>query len=308
MFVEPQYFGEKDLDDPVLEKGLNDLEPWSSRLRADLPSGWSGATLLKASAPFRFTPERHIFDEPSLRVTAIRLPETSLEPLGYEAPLLSRLRMLYARLLPGTIRNPLSAEWSEVAERPAVLDRLSDRPGGRLAGFSLATELTSDEGLVVLGSAPVDRYQALEHVAIPLATRAHPIEDGLKWALPSGWYGSEELQLTTETLQAFVKLEPLSPGTSLKAWTDEVFGRAPFLRDLRSLADREVAVSGLDEARMQRFDWQPSGGLDRIITTVATGMAGSHGFSFVLEVPMRGNSDELFVVPDEILGGIEVRG
>jgi hypothetical protein len=122
--------------------------------------------------------------------------------------------------------------------------------------------------------------------------------------VPGKWSATEELQVTTETLQAFIRLEPLPPGTGLEERNGEV-ARAPFLRDLRQLGDRAVFVRGLDEARLQRFDWQPSAS-DRLLTTVVTGITGGHGFSFVLEVPLQVEGPP--VDPDAILASVEVRG
>jgi hypothetical protein len=63
-------------------------------------------------------------------------------------------------------------------------------------------------------------------------------------------------------------------------------------------------VRGVDEARLQRFDWQPSG-RGRLLTTVVTGITGDHGFSFVLEVPLQ--SEGPLVDPDAVLASVEVR-
>lgn len=238
-----------------------------------------------------------------MRLTAMRIPESSLEPLPVPAPLLSRLRMLHERLLP--VRYPVAAEWYEMGGRRAVLDRFARHTDGRASGFSLAAELSPDLGLVVLGSAPPDRDSALERVGIQVASLARMVDDGLVWTVPSEWWVTEELQLTTETLQAFVRLEPLAPGTGLEEWKEEVFARAPFLRDFRSLGDRAVDVRGVDEARLQRFDWQPSGGSDRLLTTVVTGTTEGLGFSFVFEVPLQMKGP--LVDPDAILASVEVR-
>jgi hypothetical protein len=210
--------------------------------------------------------------------------------------------MLHQRLLP--VRHPVTADWHEMGGRPAVLDRFSRGAGGRASGFSLAAELAPDLGLVVLGSAPPDRDIALQRVGIPVASMARVVDDGLVWTVPSDWWVTEELQLTTETLQAFVRLEPLASGTGLEEWKEEVFARAPFLRDFRRLGDRAVVVRGVDEARLQRFDWQPSG-RDRLMTTVVTGITEGRGFSFVFEVPLQ--MDGPLVDPDAILASVEVR-
>jgi hypothetical protein len=303
MFVEPEHSWHDDLIDPALEDGLRDLQARWSRLRADPGPEWSVAALLSLRAPLRQARSSGAFlDEASMKLTAMRLPERSLEPLPESAPLLSRLRMLHARLLP--VRYPVAADWYEMGGRPAVLDRFARAAGGSISGFSLATELAPDLGMVVLGSAPPDRDTALHQVGIPLASLARVVDDGLAWTVPSAWWVTEELQLTTETLQAFVRFEPLAPGTGLEEWTEEVFARAPFLRDFRRLGDRAVSVRGLEEARLQRFDWQPSA-RDRVLTTVVTGITGGHGFSYVLDVPLQAAGP--LVDPDSILASVEVR-
>jgi hypothetical protein len=64
-------------------------------------------------------------------------------------------------------------------------------------------------------------------------------------------------------------------------------------------------VPGLDAARLDRFDWQPSG-RGRLLTTVVAGVSGADGFSFVFEVPLEGGGDLTVSDPDEILSMVTV--
>lgn len=296
------------LVDPVLEQGLGGLAPWSSRLHADPGLPWSVALALHADAPLRRTSGPHVafLDERPMRVSVLRVPERSLQPTPGPVPLLSRLRTLRGRVLPDDVRYPLAAEWSELGGVPAVLDRLASRPGGPTSGFWLAAELSPSEGLVAAGFAPPDREDALTRVALPLASTARPGHRGVAWWAPPGWWCTEELQVTTDALRADVRLEPLGAGRGLGEWTDAVFGRAPFLRDVRRLAERPVAVAGLEAARLYRFDWQPIG-RGRLLTTVVAGVGGGDGFSFVSEVPFHGDEAVVLADPEAVLASVEVR-
>jgi hypothetical protein len=209
--------------------------------------------------------------------------------------------MLHRRL--GVAGPPVGAEWYQLGGHPAVLDRFGSAVS--ISAFSLAAELSSDDGLLVLGRCPPERADALTDVAIPLAAIAWPEGDGLVWRLPPSWDRREELQLTTDELQAFVNLRPLWPGSDADDWARQFFAEAPYLRDVRPLGARDVRVPGVTDARLQRFDWQPPG-RGRLLTTVVTGLAGDEGFSFVFEVPLESDPDILLADPDAILNWISV--
>jgi hypothetical protein len=293
--------------DPVLEDRLEDATEWHSRLRVDPPPGWAAATVLRLEGPERWSPppdKAIMVEDLPLSLVAMRLPEPSLNPHPEPVPLLSRLRMLHARLLPEAIRFPLSAEWAELDSHPAVLDRLAMRAGGQLAGFSLAAERTPEEGLVVLGSAMPGRHRALAEVAVPVAGLVTCDGPLLRWVTPHLWAWRENIELTTDHEEAHLDLVPL-PEVSLERWTSMVFSRAPFLRDQRMLDDRRIEVRGVDEARLQRFDWQPSG-RGRSLTTVVTGVVGDLGFSFIMERPLEDHRSTPFVDPLELLATVEV--
>jgi hypothetical protein len=211
--------------------------------------------------------------------------------------------MVHRRLLPRFAQRPVDAGWHRLAGRPAVLDRLTQSAGGPVTGFSLATAV-GDGGLVVVGSAPPDRVDTLHRVALPLAGTARIDDAGVAWCTLPGWHDREELQISTASVLAHVTLEPLRPGSDLGGWTDVVFGRAPFLRDRRTLGNRVVPVRGLEEARLCSFDWQPAG-RGRVLTTVVTGTVGRSGFSFVLDVPFDG--PHLLLDPEAVLALVEVR-
>jgi hypothetical protein len=291
--------------DPALEQGLGGQHGRRSRLRARPPEGWSVASLLRAEAPRRHTPPPDVayVDEWGLRVSVARVPGQSLPDAPPGTDLLARLRTVHRKLVPWFVHHPVDSTWQETAAGATVVDRFTLAPGGRVTGFSLATVTGPAEGLVAVGSAPPDRTRALVDVALPLAATARAEADTLVWAAPPGWWVTEELQISTASVLARVTLEPVGAVTDLPSWTGEVFDRAPFLRDMRTLGDRPVRVRGLDEARLTRFDWQPSG-RGRRLTNVVTGLAGGLGFSFVVEVPFDG--DALLLDPDVLLDAVEV--
>ncbi len=293
--------------DPALTAGLADVAQWCSRIQVAAEPGWSAVTLLRADAPMRRVeaPSLAFIDEMSLAVTAVRASEAALPEAPAGTPLLSRLRMLHERFVPGSIRYPADAQWQELGGVPAVLDRLATGARSFPSAFSLAAEVSGGLGMVVFGYAPEDRHMTVTGVAIPLAAMAEPTETGIRWVLPRGWSGREELQLVSETVIARAHLEPLLPGWGLAEWTDAVFARAPFLRDLRQLGDRAITVPGVDVARLARFDWQPSG-RGRTLTTVVTGVTGDHGFSFVIEVPLGTGTQFHTTDPDAVLATLSV--
>jgi hypothetical protein len=297
---------EEDLVDPAL--GSQHGSPWVPRLLASPPEGWSVAAVLRASGPMRRTasPRPALVEEDlPLTVTALYLPEGSLDPHPEPVPLLSRLRMLHTRLLPPEVRSPLTASWSYLDRRPAVLDLLACTPDGAPAGFSLAAEAGHDVGLVVLGSVHPARSRALTEAAVPLAEELATEHGRLRWRLPAGWWGVEQLQLTTDTARVTVELEPRPPDRDLDDWTAEVFARGPYLRDMRVVADRPVRITGLEQARLQRFDWQPAG-RGRHLTTVVTGVAEGIGVSVVTEGPLELARDASAVDLLELLDAIAV--
>ena len=301
-YVDPQVV------DPALDDGVEPLEPWVGRLAATPPPPWSVARLLVASGPWRHSPGPNpaFYDEAPLEVTVARLPERSLNPVDQPVPLTSRLRMLHRRLLSPVPWYPVGADWYELGGQPAVLDRFVRHPGHPVSGFSLATELSPDDGLLALGQVEPSRSDALTRVGMPLATTVRAHGEGLVWGTPPRWVRlREELQLSTDRLRATARLRPLPHGAGLEQWTQVLYDEAPFLRDLRPLADREVTVPGLEAARLQRFDWQPSA-MDRVLTTVVAGVTGDLGFSFVFEVPLAADDDVLLADPDEILGWVVV--
>jgi hypothetical protein len=294
--------------DPALVNGLRGLVSWHARVSVAPSPQWSTATLVHAAAPMRHTPPGPglaFFEEPGLRITVAALPEDSLPDAPPGTPMLSRLRMVHRKVLPPFALLPLDAQWLHLGRAHAVLDRFGMHGGrGRMTGFSLAAETAPGHGLIALGSSPPDRDETLHRVALPLATLASGGPDPVRWAVLPGWSISEELQVTTPSALALVRLEPLAPGHGLAEWTDHVFARGQFLRDRRTLGERPVHVRGLSEAYLWRFDWQPSGS-GRVLTTVVTGVTDRDGFSLTLDVPLQGA--DLLLDPDALLELIEVR-
>ena len=293
-----------DAVDPALGNGFAGLVDRPTRMRAASSPEWSTITLVRADGPLRHTSRQPVafFDERPLALTVARIPAASLPDAPPGTDLLSRLRMVHRKLVPGYVSRPVDAAWQQLGGRPAVLDRLCQPAGGRICGFSLATPM-DDGGLLATGWAPPDRTETLQRVAIPLASLARPDADGLAWATLPLWSTREELQISTSSVLAVAALEPLRLGQTLPEWTEVVYRRAPFLRGMQRLGDRPVTVRGVDEAWMSRFDWQPSG-RGRTLTTVVTGVAGGDGFSFSVEVPFEG--EPLLLDPAAILALIEV--
>ena len=294
-----------DVVDPALEKRFDGLVERPVRLSADPSPDWSTVTLVRAEGPMRHTrgPRFAFWDEGALGVTVARIPGPSLPDAPPGTDLLSRLRMVHRKLIPGFAQRPVDATWQRLDGRTAVLDRLSDVDGGRICGFSFASAV-DDGGLIAVGWSPPDRTETLQAVALPLAGLVRVDGAGLSWAKLPLWSCREELQISTESVLATVTLEALRPDQTLADWTSIVYGRAPFLRGMKTLGDRPVSVRGVDEAWMSRFDWQPSA-RGRTLTTVVTGLSAGEGFSFVVEVPFEG--EHLLLDPDAILALVEVR-
>jgi hypothetical protein len=262
---------------------------------------------VRTTAPSRHTegPDIAFLEEQSLAVTGLRASEPALPDAPAGTPLLSRLRVLHERFLPRLPYLPLNAEWTDLDGAPAVLDYLGLQPGGVPTAFSISADLGDGRGAVAFGSAPASRSATLTEVAVPLAKRLSAADDRLTWVLPAGWSWSEELQLVSETAIARVRLEPMPPGWGLAEWTRDVFARAPFLRDLRPLGDREVTIPGVAGAQLSRFDWQPPG-QPRVLTNVVTGLTGRDGFSLVLEIPFEFGPEFHTMSPDAVLGMVSV--
>jgi hypothetical protein len=293
-----------DAVDPALGNGFAGLVDRPTRLRAASSPEWSTATIVRADGPMRHSTRQPVafFDERPLALTVARIPAASLPDAPPGIDVLSRLRMVHRRLIPGYVQRPVDATWQQLGGQPAVLDRLCQPAGGRICGFSLASAV-DDGGLVATGWSPPDRTETLQRVAIPLASLARPDGSGLAWASLPLWSTREELQISTSSVLAVASLEPLRPGQTLTEWTEVVYRRAPFLRGMQRLGDRPVTVRGVDEAWLSRFDWQPAG-RGRSLTTVVTGVSGGEGFSFSVEVPFEG--EHLLLDPDAILAMIEV--
>ena len=294
-----------DVVDPTLGAGFDGLVERPVRLHAAPSANWSTVTLVKAEGPMRHTraPRPAFYDEAALGVTAVRIPRDSLPDAPAGTDLLSRLRMVHRRLVPGFAQRPVDATWQRLDGRTAVLDRLANTDGGRICGFSLAAPV-DDGGLLAVGWCPPDRSEALQKVALPLAGLLRTDGDSLSWARLPLWSVREQLQISTSSVVATVELEPLVPGHTLVEWSETMYRRAPFLRDMKPLGDRPVTVPGVDEAWMRRFDWQPSG-RGRTLTTVVVGTTAGEGFSFVVEVPFAG--EHVLLDPDEILAMVSVR-
>ena len=294
---------------------------WRTRLACAPPAGWAAVRLLTLDALPRWVvgdPPAMLIEDDSCQLVAALLDVRSLPSAGQRHPPLSRLRLLHERLLTAPALVPGSTRWSTLLGADGVLDELVAARSGLPAAFSLAADTglpLGDEGAsllaVVAGTAPPHRSAVLarpEEVAAHLDQPPGPLE-GIPptWISPPGWTRTEELQLTTEELLVRVRLEPVAPGTDLDQWEQELFDRAPYLRDRRPLGRRDVAVAGLSEARMHRFDWQPSG-RGRMLTNVCVGVthraADPVGFSLVAEIGL--DDDHIDLQPDDLLSRVRV--
>ena len=303
---------------------------WAARLVCSPPPDWAVARTLTLDAHGRWVrgPQPSMLLEDGVcRVVAALLDVRSLPAAGTLHPPLSRLRMLHERLVPPTGAVPAEARWSTLLGGPAILDELVGYGTGVPAVVSLAsdTSMAPDDSLadstpgaggpapvlaVVAGTAAAPRAGLLDHVE-PLAAMLRQPPGPISsvpptWVVPAGWTGTEELQVSTETYLARIRLETLGPGATLDTWEDELYRRAPYLRDYRELGVRDVTVDGLAAARLRRFDWQPSG-RGRLLTTVCVGVTADDvpaGLSMITEVGLE--DGELDVQPDEILGWLRV--
>lgn len=303
---------------------------WPARLVAELPPEWSAVRLLHLEAGRRVSvrdgSRALLLEDGACYLCAALLDVRSLPAAGASHPPLSRLRMLHERLLPAPELVTAVTRWSTLLGAPAVLDELDARATGWPAAFSLAadTGLPASSGTgaarghdpptllaVVAGTAPEPRRGVLAHaeqIGAVLRQPPGPVGTALPtWVAPRGWTAVEELQLSTETLLVRVRLEPLQAQGTLDDWEAEVFARAPFLRDRRTLGWRAVQVAGLAAARLHRFDWQPSG-RGRQLSNVCVGVTDGpepRGFSLVAE---GGLGDAELEQPDAFLRWIRVLG
>ena len=149
----------------------------------------------------------------------------------------------------------------------------------------------------------IELARLLQQAAGPIASAP------LSWVAPPEWAATEELQLSTETTLAVVRLTPLWDGADLAQWEDQELTRGPFLRGRRDHEARDVHVAGLAAARLYRFDWQPSG-RSRTLTTLCLGVTAGDsgrdpmGFTMTIEKPL---SDEALAEPaDQVLAWLVV--
>lgn len=289
--------------EPVTEESLTMRMPWRPRLRASPDGDWSAATILRAQAPSRLS-GRALIDEPPLGAMVLLVPEASLNPSSH--PLTDRLRELFGRVAPTWARHlpwQRSAQ-HEIGGRLGILDHYGGGPDDGRA-VCLVAEVEPGLGIVGLAFAPATRSRALDAVLVPLLSSAHVAAGDLLWPLPTAWRRVEEIEMTTDELRAIARLEPLG-WRDREQWVQEVFARAPFLRDYRQLAEREITVAGADWARLWRFDWQPQG-LGRWLSNVVIGVAGADGFSITCEVPFEGIGQNILVDPDRVVAMVSLR-
>ncbi len=309
-------------DDPAALVTQETLTQYRTRLTATPPDPWVASSTLTLRCPSRSRQspdgQLHLLQEAPIKATAARIRRHSLEPDPTPAPLLDRLRMLHARLLPASTvgTDGRVSPWFPVAARPITLasgedgveDSFSELPGDDPSAWQASVAVDDHEGLVATIGGPGERRDAMRAAAVVLGgLRLEGLDDpGFSWVVPHMWGVEENLLLSIGVLDAQVKLERLREGWGHDDWVQESFNRAPFLRDRYQLGRRDVQVNGMGAGEMLRFDWQPSG-RGRLLTSVAWAVRDGYGFMFTLEVSLEAAEDLLLTDPDELLASVEVR-
>ncbi|HQF95112.1 MAG TPA: hypothetical protein PLS46_13185 [Microthrixaceae bacterium] len=310
--------------DPASGLRAGDARWIRTRMSAHPLEGWSAAGSLLLTGPTRTaSPDAQIFgqelivlpdnrgyllhDEQRLRFHARRIRRHSLDPdpTPMPMPMLSRLRALHLRTLPEA-PAARACDWYPTSGVNGVLDRFGGAHDGPLTAFQLSAVLGDEEGLVVSGSGPAGRAQVVHELGIPLAGSV-VVDDlassGFWWRCPDGFTVTEQLDFSTPTLTAFAELEAFAGSTD--EWRDTVFRRGPFLRDAVTLVDRVIDLEGFGPVRIERFDWQPPAS-DRLVTTLAHGVAGGLGFWFAMHIALHAPDAALLAQPDALLTSIRV--
>ncbi|MEQ6903606.1 hypothetical protein [Nocardioides sp. YIM 152588] len=320
----PEDWPARSLERSVHDAGSMGAPPalWAPRLSCSPPPGWGAARLLRLvpdPRTVRYDGRESILEEDGVcELVACLVDVRSLPSAGFLHPPLSRLRMLHQRLLGADPGRPGHALWDTLLGEPAVLDLFAHPGTGAPSGFSLAcagsTGVDGEPLLAVLaGTAPAYRARVLDQLHVLASRLVQPpgpiAEVPPTWVAPDGWDAVEEVQLSTETYLATVRLSEMWEGATVEDVEEVAFSRAPFLRDLRDHGRRRVAVGGVREATLRRFDWQPAGRA-RTLTTACFGLADGPaggppvGFTVVAEVPL--GSEDARRQLDEVLERVQV--
>jgi hypothetical protein len=292
--------------DPARELDPAAVLEWPGLLAADLGTRWAVSSLRRMRGPMRVFTGGALLEEESFALLRAVVPQRALDPgENPHLPVGDRLRLRFRHQLPHGSALTAEGEPCRLGALPGTCDRFSDGYSGPPRAFVAAagtgeTDPTgSPTGMVVLVSGPPDRYDTVAGTGWSLATAGTP----RSWVRVDGWWWQETLQLDAGDRIATVSLEQVHDD-DLDQWTGQVFARAPFLRGMRSLGERDVRVEGLDRARMHRFDWQPSG-RGRMLTNLVAGVRGDLGFQLVLELPFHDDA-ALGVTLDELLPALRV--
>ncbi|BFU45014.1 hypothetical protein KRMM14A1004_32510 [Krasilnikovia sp. MM14-A1004] len=286
------------------------VHPWPGLLAADVPAEWAVSSVRRLTAPMRITDTGALLDEEPFTLRRAVVPERALDPAENPGlPVADRLRQRFRVVLPhGSV--PVSAdEPCRIGPLPGRCDRFRDRTGDDLRAFIVSADTGgadaagSPVGVVVAVSGPPSRYGTVASTGWSLATAVAPGRPWREWVAPERWQWSETLQLDAGD-RTVVATAERSWGQDLDEWTQQVFARAPFLRGMRVLGDRPVRVDGLVEARMHRFDWQPSG-RGRMLTNVVVGVRDGIGFQLVMELPFHAEA-ALSATLDDVLPAVRL--
>ncbi|RZU54145.1 hypothetical protein EV385_6084 [Krasilnikovia cinnamomea] len=296
--------------DPVRQLDPATVRPWQGLLAAGVGAEWAVSSVRRLTAPMRVTTSGALLDEEPFTLRRAVVPDRALDPAQNPGlPVADRLRRRFRVMLPHGSAPVSEGEPCRIGELPARCDRFRDRTGEGLRAFVVSADTGeldaggSPVGVVAVVSGPPSRYETVAATGWSLATAAVPGRPWREWAAPDGWHWSETLQLDAGDRIVNASIEE-TWAQDLDEWTGEVFARAPFLRGKRTLGDRPVRVDGLREARMHRFDWQPSG-RGRMLTNVVVGVQDGVGFQLVMELPFHADA-ALSATLDDVLPAVRL--
>jgi hypothetical protein len=292
--------------DPASELDPATILEWPGLLTADVDTRWSVSSLRRTRGPMRVFDGGALLEEEPFALLRAVVPQRALDPgENTHLPVADRLRLRFRNQLPYGSALTTEGEPCRIGSLPGTCDRFSDGYNGPLRAFVAAAATGESDptgsptGVVVLVSGPSGRYDTVAGTGWSLATAGTP----RSWVRVAGWWWQETLQLDAGDRIATVSLEQVHDD-DLDQWTGQVFARAPYLRGMRSLGERDVRVGGLTRARMHRFDWQPSG-RGRMLTNLVVGVRGDLGFQLVMELPFHDDA-ALGVTLDDLLPALRV--
>ncbi|GAB1692150.1 hypothetical protein KRM28CT15_39530 [Krasilnikovia sp. M28-CT-15] len=296
--------------DPVRHLDPAEVQPWPGLLAVDVGAEWAVSSVRRLTAPMRSTASGALLDEASFTLQRAVVPERALDPEENPGlPVADRLRRRFRVVLPQGSVPVTEDEPCRIGPVPGRCDRFRERTGDGLQAFIVSADTGevdaagSPVGVVVAVSGPPSRYETVASTGWSLATAVAPGRPWREWVAPEPWQWSETLQLDAGDRTVVATAEE-TWARDLDEWTQQVFTRAPFLRGMRVLGDRPVRIDGLLEARMHRFDWQPSG-RGRMLTNVVVGVRDGIGFQLVMELSFHTEA-ALSATLDDVLPAVRL--